>query len=427
MLIRGAAFQLRVMQGRPEEFEEALRVVAESVPDMHLWSAGLALIYSNMGRHDEAKRVLARLGIEAFDLIPRNNVWLITLALLAEACAAVKEPARAEQLYRHLLPFSELTVVSPVNGFLGPVARYLGLLARAMDDGSKAEVHLRAALEQARLQRTPPVVGVIALDLARTLAKAEQSGAAGEAGELVDEAQRLADELDFPVLAARAAALRNELPGRERPAATAPTTTPAPSTEAFLVREGEVWSFGFAGRVVRVRDGKGVRWLAVLLSSPGVDLHALDLVGGGGGPGVSGREAAEAGLEVEDSGAGVGSVLDAAAKAAYRRRLEDLREELEEAERFHDVERAARAREELQFIGRELAAAVGLGGRDRPQSSAAERARVNVTRAVRGVIRRLEREDAELGAELGMNLHTGLFCRFEPDLRRPVRWEVRAG
>jgi hypothetical protein len=122
-----------------------------------------------------------------------------------------------------------------------------------------------------------------------------------------------------------------------------------------------------------------------------------------------------------------GPALDSRAKAEYRSRLEDLRAEIEEAESFNDPERAARAREELDFIARELSAAVGLGGRDRAVSSAAERARVNVTRALRREIRRIADEDAHLGRELETTVRTGTFCAYEPDPRRPVVWDVDAG
>ena len=70
-----------------------------------------------------------------------------------------------------------------------------------------------------------------------------------------------------------------------------------------------------------------------------------------------------------DDAAGAGAGLDAQAKAAYRARVEELREELEQARDWADDERAARAQEELDFIARELARAVGLGGRDRPTAS----------------------------------------------------------
>ena len=104
-----------------------------------------------------------------------------------------------------------------------------------------------------------------------------------------------------------------------------------------------------------------------------------------------------------------------------------MREEIEEAEGWGDTERAARAREEMDLIASELSAAVGLGGRDRPQASGAERARVRVTRAIHTAIRRLGEQDEALGYELGATVRTGSFCAYEPDPRRPVSWRVESG
>jgi non-specific serine/threonine protein kinase len=132
------------------------------------------------------------------------------------------------------------------------------------------------------------------------------------------------------------------------------------------------------------------------------------------------------GLTVRAGTGDAGPALDSRAKAEYRARVEDLRAEIEEAEAFNDPERATRAREEMDFIAHELSAAVGLGGRDRPASSAAERARVNVTRALRREIRRIADEDARLGRELETTVRTGTFCAYEPDPRRPVEWQVDA-
>ena len=91
-----------------------------------------------------------------------------------------------------------------------------------------------------------------------------------------------------------------------------------------------------------------------------------------------------------------GPTLDAEAKRPLPRRAVELRDELEEAESFNDPERAARAREELAWIAEQLTGAVGLGGRDRRTGSDAERARVNVTRAIRA--RAAARRRARRGA-----------------------------
>jgi hypothetical protein len=95
---------------------------------------------------------------------------------------------------------------------------------------------------------------------------------------------------------------------------------------------------------------------------------------------------------------------------------------VEEAERFDDFDKAAVLQRELDAVVRELARALGIGGRDRPAGSAAERARLNVTRAVRAAIARVEQWDRQAGLALDRDISTGCFCRYEP--KSSVRWRV---
>jgi non-specific serine/threonine protein kinase len=187
-------------------------------------------------------------------------------------------------------------------------------------------------------------------------------------------------------------------------------------------REGDIWALEYSGRVVRIRDSKGVHYLAELLSSPGVEIHSLALSGASPDPGARGR--AIPSEVVTASSDDAGPALDATAKAAYRRRIEELQEELAEAESFNDPERVAAAREEMELIAEQLASAVGLGGRDRKAAANAERARVAVTKAVRATVKRIGEMSPELGQELLATIRTGTFCSYEPDLRRPVHWKV---
>ena len=62
-------------------------------------------------------------------------------------------------------------------------------------------------------------------------------------------------------------------------------------------------------------------------------------------------------------------MLDARAKDAYRRRLAEIEDDIEQARAFGDTERAAQADAERDFLVRELSRAVGLGGRDRRAAS----------------------------------------------------------
>jgi hypothetical protein len=117
-------------------------------------------------------------------------------------------------------------------------------------------------------------------------------------------------------------------------------------------------------------------------------------------------------------------MLDVQAKAAYRARVTELQEEIEEAESFNDPERASRARDELGFLARELAGAVGLGGRDRKTGSDAERARVNVTRAIRTALKRISDHDPVLGRGLGTSIRTGTFCVYKPSPGEEPTWDL---
>jgi tetratricopeptide (TPR) repeat protein len=191
----------------------------------------------------------------------------------------------------------------------------------------------------------------------------------------------------------------------EQPAATDPNV---------FRREGDYWSVVFEGRTVRVRDLKGVRYLARLLADPGREFHVLDLVAAESGPTgatVSGRAA---GLSLTGPG-DAGEMLDARAKDAYRRRLAEIEDDIEQARALEDTEREAQADAERDFLVRELSRAVGLGGRDRRAASTSERARVSVTRAVRQAIVRVAEHHPELGQHLERTIRTGTYCAYVPD------------
>ncbi|MGH2763363.1 MAG: transcriptional regulator, partial [Thermoleophilaceae bacterium] len=173
-------------------------------------------------------------------------------------------------------------------------------------------------------------------------------------------------------------------------------------------REGDYWSVVFEGRTVRVRDLKGMRYLAQLLAHPGRDFHVLDLV------------AAETGQQTALGDAG--ELLDERAKLAYRRRLTEIDDDIEQARALGDAEREAQADAERDFLVRELARAVGLGGRDRRAASVSERARSGVTRAVRQGIARIGEHHPELGKHLDGTVRTGTYCAYVPDPGAPAAW-----
>jgi len=181
-----------------------------------------------------------------------------------------------------------------------------------------------------------------------------------------------------------------------------------------LCREGDYWSVVFDGRTVRVRDLKGMRYLARLLACPGRELHVLDLVAAESGR-VAGTQGSRAAGLPRTGFDDAGEMLDAPAKDAYRRRLAEIEDDIEQARVLEDTEREAQADAERDFLVRELSRAVGLGGRDRRAASTSERARVSVTRAIRQAMVRVAEHHPELGQHLDRTIRTGTYCAYVPD------------
>lgn len=212
------------------------------------------------------------------------------------------------------------------------------------------------------------------------------------------------------------------------PALPTPRSPASHAPDANVFRcDGDVWTIAYQGKEFRVRSTRGFVYLAALLGQPGQRIPAIELAALAGDPDVrrltSGEMRAD-GLHAGEGGESV-DVLDASARAAYRRRLGELGEEIEAARAFNDAGRAAKLQEEVDFILQELASAVGLGGRARKAGSASERARLNVTRAIRSAIERIGAHHRPLARYLSTTIATGATCAYETEFRAPVAWVLR--
>jgi hypothetical protein len=109
-----------------------------------------------------------------------------------------------------------------------------------------------------------------------------------------------------------------------------------------------------------------------------------------------------------------GELLDAQARDEYRRRVVELREEIDDAEHRHDLGRVETLRAELDLLVDELRAAVGPGGRVRRASSDVERERVAITRRIRSAIALIAKHHPSLGEHLMSTVTTGYYCAYRP-------------
>jgi non-specific serine/threonine protein kinase len=189
----------------------------------------------------------------------------------------------------------------------------------------------------------------------------------------------------------------------------------------LFLRQNDYWVIRYHGRSALLKSSRGLHCLAVLLRDAGREFHVKELPSH---PMDTPTPAAEVALHgCVTRGFYVGTpMLDAQAKAEYKRRLNELRQDLNEAERFTDPQRKTEAQNEVRAIADYLASAVGLGGRDRKTSSDTERARSAVTKCIRKAIQKIGEAVPSLGYHLAARIKTGYFCSSK-SIDRPVAWK----
>jgi len=410
-------FLLRRDQGRMDEQEDNVRASAREFPWYPMHRAALACLLAEQSRRPEARRVLAELATDHFAAIYQDNEWLLGMCLASQAFAVLGDNKTAAELYSQLKPYAGRHAVGHAEGSVGWIDTYLGLLAATTGDLDVAVGHLQDAVDALERDGGRPWLARAQHDLARALRQRGMTADLERARDLNAQALRTSAELGM----ALADEIRRELGDTSSERAD---TAEDSISRARFSREGDYWIVEFGADSFRVHDSKGMHHLARLVRTPGMEVHALELVSSQGA-----RSHGNGTVVGDDISAGdpsdTGPLLDAEAKAAYRQRLALIDEEMAEAERWNDSGRGELLADEREALIHELAAAVGLGNRDRPSAtSSAERARVSVTRAIRGAMDRLRDYSPSLGAHLEATIRTGTFCAYVPDPRAPIEWQT---
>jgi tetratricopeptide (TPR) repeat protein len=419
---------LRWQQGRLQELRRFWQEQAAQFPRFGYSGVWVAMTDADVGEEDTARRSLQSLADELATR-PRDGLWLPAVAVAALVAARLHEPVAANRLCQALLPFRAQIIAGmmphPVVCF-GSASFYLGLLATVASRWAEAGEHFEAAIAAHEQLGASPFLARTRYEYARMLLRRGLAADRRQALELLDQALVAASSLGMGAVAEEIQALQAAQEAKTPQVGPAADTAVPEDTGNVFRREGEYWTVRYEGSVVRLKDVKGLRHLARLLTHPAREFHATDLEATEGQAARATRPRERAGegeLEVRPDLGDAGALLDATAKATYKARVEELRAELEEAEGLGDPVRAAKARQELDFLVGELARAVGLGGRDRRAASHAERARLNATRAIRAALANLARANPALGRHLAATVRTGRYCSYTPDPRAPIAWE----
>ncbi len=391
-----ALADLRIRQGRFTD-AETLLVGKEQAMQALLPAARLALARGDL----ELARATAHRGLRALGDDRLRAAELSTTLAWVELRRGDLDAARRAvgEAIGRLVETEVIPLIARGRLAAAEVAERTGDLATAIAEAGGAVALGRSA--------GLPWVEVEAL--VAVVAYRDAAGDRAGATEDAHAAVGLLDSLDV-VLVPERARLIDELTGFGKP-----TRDPLIAT---LLRDGRWWSVSLGRTSVRLSDTKGLRYLAELVARPGVEQHALDLVDRIEGVDVDGLDRRRLG----DAGA----MLDGAARVAYRHEIERLRVAIDDALEAGMLDTAESMQGDLDALVAQLSSAFGLGGRARRAGSASEKARINVTRAIRAAIRSLTEALPTVGAALDRGIRTGGYCVFEPADDDELVWIVQS-
>ena len=325
--------------------------------------AEAAVLALQAGDTDRGSRLVLQVAGGGFDLVPYDVDWLLTVSKATEAAASLGLVDITREGMTLMAPYAGRCVV---NGgavtCVGVVEDFLWHAAVAIGDPRADDWRAAAAAAYRRL--SAPWL------LSRVSSSYEPVGAPPK-----------------------------------------PTATDV-RVELRLLPGQSVWSVGQVADARLLPDMKGLHYLRALLQHPGTEVAALDLSAIVAGHGTTVTEP------------DTGPQLDRQALSAYRTRLREIDEELDEAQSWADPVRVERIEAERAALLREVAGATGLQGRARAGGASAERARVAVRKAIAAALERIDEDDPATARLLRATVRTGSACRYDPDPDRPVRWQL---
>lgn len=193
-------FTIRREQGRLAEVAPLFRRFLDENPQDAAWRPGLALIASDLGFEQPARKAFEGIAATGF-AFPIDAKRNLTLSYLAEVCTRLDDADHAERLYELLLPYRDVALVVPIATVCcGSNARYLGMLASMIGEWVVAEEHFEAALEMDERLRAWPWLAHTKHEFALALAARGRPADHQRAEPLFAAAAASAERIGMPAL-----------------------------------------------------------------------------------------------------------------------------------------------------------------------------------------------------------------------------------
>lgn len=203
-------FTLYRETGRLPEVEVLLTAVLNDRGRSTLWGPGLALLYLELGRLDEARTTFEALADDGFERISRDELWLTSVAFLAEVAAGLDDAAAAARLLGAMRPHAgKVIAFGPTVVCYGPVDYYLGLLCATTGQAEEAERFLEAAIALAGVLGAPSWSARARFRLARLLHARGRDG--DRVVELLESVASTTGDLEMERLSAEVAEFRKTI------------------------------------------------------------------------------------------------------------------------------------------------------------------------------------------------------------------------
>lgn len=362
------AIERYLRRGLVDVVEAVRSIRASAVRVGANWDVAYAFTLAETGDLERSATVLEVVAEGDFSAVVPDLNWLVTMHLIGLTVVHLRDRSHAESVLEQLLPFGSRDATHGMGyASYGPIARVLGLLCRTLDRHAEARSWFDSVIDE---RPDGPWVALTLLDRSRL----SDDGDPPSSEPLADAARSMKLFQRFSmegwIEQASLQRTRLHLDGHGSPSA---------------VRGKDGWALVHPTGTAHLPRGAGTDMFVHLLRSAGRSWSTHELEG------LDPDHLPNAAVQERS--------LDGSARAAYGRRLRELR-------RLGDSASAA----EIELLRSELGAARYV----KSSSAELERARIRVTTSLRRSIERIAEDSHPLAQHLRASIVTGRQCLYAP-------------